>query len=72
MSLLQLSAAELRQQLESRKLSSREVAQAFLDQIAKTDSRIDAFLSVDPDRSLARAKEIDDRRASGKEPGLLR
>lgn len=71
MSLLDQSAAQLRQQLESRKVSSREVAQAFLDQIAKADGRIDAFLSVEPDRSLSRAKEIDERRAAGKPVGLL-
>jgi aspartyl-tRNA(Asn)/glutamyl-tRNA(Gln) amidotransferase subunit A len=71
MSLLQSTATELRQQLASRKVSSREVAQAFLDQIAKVDPQIDAFLNVDPDRSLAKAKGIDDRRASGKEVGLL-
>src|SRR5688572_15440734 len=71
MSLLDQSAAQLRQQLESRKVSSREVAQAFLDHIAKADGRIDAFLSVEPDRSLARAKDIDERRASGKSVGPL-
>jgi aspartyl-tRNA(Asn)/glutamyl-tRNA(Gln) amidotransferase subunit A len=71
MSLHDLSATALCQQLNSRQVSSREVAQAFLDQIAKSDGKIDAFLSVDPDRSLARAKEIDDRRAAGKEVSLL-
>ena len=71
MSLLEQSATQLRKALDSRQVSSREVAQAFLDQIAKADGRIEAFLSVDPDRSLARAKEIDDRCAAGKPVGLL-
>jgi aspartyl-tRNA(Asn)/glutamyl-tRNA(Gln) amidotransferase subunit A len=71
MSLLQRTAAELRQQLQSRNISSREVTQAFLDQIHAADGGIGAFLNVDPERSLAQAKEIDVRRASGKEVGLL-
>lgn len=71
MSLLEQSATQLRKVLDSRQVSSREVAQAFLDQIAKADGRIDAFLSVDPDRSLVRAKEIDDWRTAGKPVGLL-
>jgi aspartyl-tRNA(Asn)/glutamyl-tRNA(Gln) amidotransferase subunit A len=71
MSLLEQTATQLRTELESRRVSSREVAQAFLNQIAKADGRIDAFLNVEPDRSLARAKEIDECRASGKPVGLL-
>jgi len=71
MSLVELSATDLHRQLDARRLSSREITQAFLDQIAKVDPQIGAFLNVDPDRSLARAKEIDDRRASGKAVGLL-
>jgi aspartyl-tRNA(Asn)/glutamyl-tRNA(Gln) amidotransferase subunit A len=71
MSLLELSAVELRNQLEARRVSSREVAQAFLNQIARHDPQLGAYLSVDPERSLARAQEIDDRRAAGKPVQLL-
>src|SRR5439155_20840153 len=35
------------------------------------DSQIKAFLLVDPDTALARAKQIDDRRAAGQPVGKL-
>jgi aspartyl-tRNA(Asn)/glutamyl-tRNA(Gln) amidotransferase subunit A len=64
-------AADLLRDLESRQVSSVELTQAYLDQIQKHDGQIKAFLLVDPDAALARAKEIDDRRAAGKPVGKL-
>ncbi len=69
--LLQSTASDLRQQLETRRVSNREVAQAFLDRIAQCDPQIGAFLNVDPQRALDRASEIDERRVAGKPLGLL-
>src|SRR6476646_12203738 len=71
MSLTSRSAADLLRELESRKVSSVELTRAYLDQIEKHDAKIKAFLLVDPDAALARAKEIDDRRAAGKSVGKL-
>src|SRR5262245_36658812 len=71
MSLIDRSAVELLQNLESRQVSSLELTRAYLEQIRKHDSRVKAFLHVDPDAALARAKEIDDRRAAGKQVGRL-
>src|SRR6188768_3380967 len=65
------SAAELLRDLEARKVSSTELTRAYLDQIQKYDTQVKAFLLVDPDAALARAKEIDDRRAAGKPVGKL-
>src|SRR5215510_12815788 len=71
MTLITRSAADLLRDLESRKLSSVELTRAYLDQIQKHDSKIKAFLLVDPDAALARAKEIDERRSAGKPGGKL-
>src|SRR3954462_4854920 len=71
MSLTARSTVELLHDLESRKLSSVELTRAYLDQIQKHDAKVKAFLLVDPDAALARAKEVDDRRASGKPVGKL-
>src|SRR5690348_5484376 len=71
MSLIDRSAVELLQDLESRKVSSVELTRAYLDQIQKHDDKVKAFLLVDPDAALARAKEIDDRRAACKPVGKL-
>src|SRR5437764_9201325 len=71
MSLITPSAADLLRDLESRKISSVELTRAYLDQIQQHDGKIKAFLLVDPDAALVRAKEIDDRRAAGKAVGKL-
>src|SRR6478672_8489093 len=71
MTLITRSAADLLRDLTSRKISSVDLTRAYLDQIQKHDAKIKAFLLVDPDAALARAKEIDERRASGKPVGKL-
>src|SRR5687768_14188730 len=71
MSLIQSTATELLRDLEARKVSSVELTRAYLDQIKQHDDKIKAFLLVDPDAALARAKEIDDRRAAGGAVGKL-
>ncbi len=65
------TASELVSDLSSRKVSSVELTRAYLDQIATYDNKIKAFLHVDPGAALARAKEIDDRRAAGQPVGKL-
>ncbi len=71
MSILQFTATELLQRLQAGDLSSVEVTQAFLDQIAGHDGRVRAFLRVDPEGALARADQIDHRRRSGEPIGRL-
>lgn len=71
MSILQQTAVSLLADLQAKKVSSRELTAAYLDQIAKHDKTIGAFLNVDPDAALAKAKEIDERRAKGQSVGLL-
>jgi aspartyl-tRNA(Asn)/glutamyl-tRNA(Gln) amidotransferase subunit A len=51
--------------LESRELSAEELASAYLDRIAAEDGALKAFLHVDPERTLARARAIDQGGRSG-------
>src|SRR4051812_17258406 len=71
MSILHRSATELLRDLESRSVSSVELTRRYLDQIREHDRKIKAFLLVDSDSALTRAKGIDDRRAAGKPVGKL-
>ena len=50
MALIELRATELLQELASGRVKAVEVTQAFLDQIAKHDAAVGAFLRVDPSR----------------------
>ena len=71
MSLITRTAVDLLHDLNNRQVSSVELTQAYLNQIQKHDPLVRAFLLVDPAAALARAKQIDDRRAAGKPVGKL-
>jgi aspartyl-tRNA(Asn)/glutamyl-tRNA(Gln) amidotransferase subunit A len=71
MSLADCSAAELLRDLAARKVSSVELVNAYAERICAHDGEVKAFLHLDIDAALARAKEIDERRASGKPVGKL-
>jgi aspartyl-tRNA(Asn)/glutamyl-tRNA(Gln) amidotransferase subunit A len=64
-----LSIAELARQLRSRAVSSVELTQALLGRISKYKD-LGAFITVDPERSLAQAKVADARLAKGDTPAL--
>ncbi len=59
-SLKQLSA-----QLATKKISSRELTQAFLDRIALHNAALNAFITVDAEKSLAQADAADKRIGQG-------
>ncbi len=71
MSLIQSSATDLLAQINRGQLSSFDVTRAFLDQIERHDARVGAFLRVEPEAALERAREIDQRRDAGKPVGRL-
>jgi aspartyl-tRNA(Asn)/glutamyl-tRNA(Gln) amidotransferase subunit A len=49
--------------LQSKKLSATELAQSYLDRIASSD--LNAFISVNPEQTLAQAKQADAQLARG-------
>jgi aspartyl-tRNA(Asn)/glutamyl-tRNA(Gln) amidotransferase subunit A len=66
MSLHEKSLRELSQELHSKKISSVELTQHFLDRIQQYDKTLNAFVTVAGEHALAQAKQADARRASGK------
>jgi aspartyl-tRNA(Asn)/glutamyl-tRNA(Gln) amidotransferase subunit A len=65
MSLENSSLRELSDALAAGQLSSVELTQRFLDRIAAANPGLNAFVTVDPERSLAQARAADARRARG-------
>ena len=57
--------AELSAALAQRKVSSVELTGLFLDRIERLNARLNAFISVDREKSLAAAHEADRRLAAG-------
>jgi len=58
------TVAELSAALKAKKVSSVELTQGYLDRISKY-KELNAFISLDPARSLAQARAADERLAKG-------
>ncbi|MBL8378787.1 MAG: amidase [Burkholderiales bacterium] len=61
----------LTEALAAGRLSAVEVANAYLDRIAKEDGAINSFIRVEAESALAQAQASDARRARGAALGLL-
>ena len=57
--------AELSKALAEKKISSVELTQLYLDRIARFNPQVNAFITVNPERSLAQARAADEARAQG-------
>ena len=71
MALNQATAHELSARLQQGEITARQLAEAALDRIGAIDGQINAFISVDPEGTLAHADDIDQRRAAGAALGPL-
>lgn len=60
-----LTVAEIIDQLEAGKFSSRELTQHFIDRIERLDPELNAFITVTADQALAQADAADAQRAKG-------
>ena len=63
--MLNSTVTELSAALASRKVSSVELTRLFLDRIQLLNGRLNAFITVDREHSLAQARVADQRRARG-------
>ncbi|MBN1796545.1 MAG: Asp-tRNA(Asn)/Glu-tRNA(Gln) amidotransferase subunit GatA [Sedimentisphaerales bacterium] len=66
-----LSAAELRDRIKAREISSFEAAKTVFARIEKYEPKIGAYISIFEETALAKAKEVDKKIASGKSVGKL-
>ncbi|HEY3931321.1 MAG TPA: Asp-tRNA(Asn)/Glu-tRNA(Gln) amidotransferase subunit GatA [Verrucomicrobiae bacterium] len=62
----QLTISDLTTKLSKREVSAREIMQSCLDQIARVDGKIHAFISHDDKDALAQADTADKEISSGK------
>ncbi len=71
MSFYQQTATEQLRSLQSGAISSVELTQACFDRIDSLDGNVGAFLSVEKERALAQAAEVDAQRAAKQPVGRL-
>ena len=63
--MIKRSVAALSQALAAKEISSVEVTQLYLDRIKRFDPTLNAFITVDAEKSLAQARTADEIRAAG-------
>ena len=63
--MIHASLKEMSQALATRKISSSELTGLFLERIARRNGQLNAFITVQPERSLAAARTADERIARG-------
>jgi len=71
MSLMSLTAVELGKKIKAKEVSAVEAAQAALDAIEKKEAAINSFVTVDKEKALARAGEVQAGIESGVYTDLL-
>jgi len=71
MSVLDTTATTLRNEIVAGRLSAVEVCRAALDRIETVNGSLNAFNLIAGERAMARAQEIDRRRAAGESSGPL-
>ncbi len=64
MDIIHFTAAEISRQIRAGQVSSEQVTVAYLDRIASSNPKVNAFLSVAGERAIERAKRLDQTRAT--------
>ncbi|MBI4481910.1 MAG: Asp-tRNA(Asn)/Glu-tRNA(Gln) amidotransferase subunit GatA [Acidobacteria bacterium] len=67
MKLHELTLCQAREKLRRKEISAVELCRAILARLEEVEPRVQAFLSVDPDRALRRAAEIDSEEVAWKD-----
>lgn len=68
--MIRRSVSDLAKALAEKEISSLELTQLYLDRIARHNDALNAFVSVDAERSLEQAKVADALRAAGRAQAL--
>lgn len=71
MSMLDQNLQDLHKQLVNKQIKAEELVNASFQRIAETDEEIGAFITLDEEKAVKRAREIDERSASELENILL-
>lgn len=71
MELFELTAHELHAKLDKKEISAEEIVKSVLGRISKVENKVSAFMTINIDEAISKAREIDDQIASGKKPTPL-
>ena len=63
--LLDLTAYELAEKIESREVSAREAAEVANRRVEEVEAEINAFVTTTPELAIGRAERVDERLRNG-------
>ncbi len=69
--ILNMPVTLLTEKIAGKQLSSKEITEAYLENISKTDSEIGAYLTVTAESAIKTAEETDKKIAAGEKLGTL-
>lgn len=69
MELYEYTVSELAKKLESKEITSYELVKSYFDRIKEKDGLVKAYVSLNEEEALAKAKEIDEKRKNGEKLG---
>ncbi len=67
----ELSASSIKEKIINREISAQEVVEDLFEWIALKEPSVKAYLCLDKEGALLKAKEIDEKLSNGGEVGLL-
>ncbi|MFH1710600.1 MAG: Asp-tRNA(Asn)/Glu-tRNA(Gln) amidotransferase subunit GatA [bacterium] len=67
MELFKLTAHELHAKLDKKETSAEEIVKSVLGRISKIENSVSAFMTINIDEAIVKAKEIDNQIANGKQ-----
>ncbi|MCI9625362.1 MAG: Asp-tRNA(Asn)/Glu-tRNA(Gln) amidotransferase subunit GatA [Clostridia bacterium] len=68
---IEMTVAALAEALQSKEVSSQEVTRAYLDNLAREEADIGAYITVTEEAAMQQAKRIDEARANGEDLSKL-
>ncbi|MDP1996236.1 MAG: amidase family protein, partial [Gallionella sp.] len=68
--MINASLKQLSAHLAAKKISSVELTQLYLDRINRLNPELNAYITLDEEKSLAQARAADERLANGDATGL--
>lgn len=71
MDIVELTAMEMKENLEKKRISARDIVEAHIDRIEKVEEELNAFITISKEEALKSADRIDQKVRNGEKLGPL-
>lgn len=71
MEIVELTVHELKEKIKNKEITITQIVQAYIEKIEEREKEVEAFVTIQKEEALQKAKEIDEKIAKGEEIGEL-